>query len=61
MNFKANFSSALLYLFGQANILSSSYLMDLKDPEGHDVQLNTGDINITFYGSYVREGNKYIP
>lgn len=61
VNFKANFSSALLYLFGQANILSSSYLMDLKDPEGHDVQLNTGDINITFYGSYVREGNKYIP
>jgi hypothetical protein len=28
---------------------------------GHDVCLNTGSINITFYGSYVRAGNSYIP
>lgn len=28
---------------------------------GHDVQLNTGSINITFYGSYVKEGNSYVP
>ena len=28
---------------------------------GHDVQLATGSINITFYGSYVKQGNSYIP
>ena len=28
---------------------------------GHDVTLNTGSINMTFYGSYVRAGNSYIP
>jgi len=28
---------------------------------GHDVCLNTGSINMTFYGSYVREGNSYVP
>jgi len=28
---------------------------------GHDVCLSTGSINITFYGSYVRGGNSYIP
>ena len=29
--------------------------------DGHDVQLTTGSINITFYGSYVKEGKNYIP
>jgi hypothetical protein len=28
---------------------------------GHDVTLQTGSINITLYGSYVRGGNSYIP
>lgn len=28
---------------------------------GHDVTLNTGSVNMTFYGSYVRAGNSYIP
>lgn len=28
---------------------------------GHDVCLLTGTINITLYGSYVREGNNYVP
>ena len=28
---------------------------------GHDVNLSTGSINITFYGSYVKEGKSYIP
>lgn len=28
---------------------------------GHDVTLNTGSINMTFYGSYVRAGDSYTP
>jgi len=28
---------------------------------GHDVSLTTGDIHVTFYGSYVREGKSYVP
>ena len=28
---------------------------------GHDVQFNTGSINITLYGSYVRDNNEYLP
>jgi hypothetical protein len=28
---------------------------------GHDVVLDAGTINVTFYGSYVRGGNSYIP
>jgi len=47
--------------FGRATLLSSSYYHDLGNPLGHDVQFNTGSINITFYGSYVREGNSYKP
>lgn len=31
------------------------------DTSGHDITLNTGSINITFYGSYVRAGDSYIP
>lgn len=33
----------------------------IGEVSGHDVCLNTGSINITFYGSYVRGGNSYIP
>lgn len=61
LNFRANVPNVSSLYTGKANILSSSFLIDLKDPLGHDVQLNTGSINITFYGSYVRQGNKYIP
>lgn len=28
---------------------------------GHDIQLNSGSINMTFYGSYVRAGDSYTP
>lgn len=28
---------------------------------GHDVTLSTGSINMTFYGSYVRQGSRYTP
>lgn len=28
---------------------------------GHDVTLATGSINITLYGSYVRQGSRYTP
>lgn len=28
---------------------------------GHDVTLTTGSINITLYGSYVRQGSRYMP
>lgn len=61
LNFRANIPDLSSLTQGKAQILSSSFLMNLGDPNGHDVQLNTGSINITFYGSYVRQGNKYIP
>jgi hypothetical protein len=61
LNFTANIPNLSALEQGKAQILSSSFLMNLGDPNGHDVQLNTGSINITFYGSYVRQGNKYIP
>lgn len=38
-----------------------SYLVMTGSMTGHDVQFNTGSINITFYGSYVRAGNSYVP
>lgn len=46
---------------GLGTLLSSSYFMYLNDPEGHDVTLNTGSINITFYGSYVKSNSGYVP
>lgn len=33
----------------------------IGDKSGHDVCLLTGSINITFYGSYIREGSRYRP
>lgn len=48
-------------LTGRGTLLSSSYFNDIKNSQGHDAQFNTGSINITFYGSYVRAGNSYIP
>jgi hypothetical protein len=38
-----------------------SYTTMTGSSSGHDVCLNTGSINITFYGSYVRAGNSYTP
>lgn len=61
LNFKADVPDIIDLETGKSNMLSSSFLMNLGDPSGHDVQLNTGSINITIYGSYVREGRKYIP
>lgn len=49
---------------GIGTLLSSSYINSIPcttSLNGHDVQLNTGSINITFYGSYVRAGNSYTP
>ena len=49
---------------GIGALLSSSYINSIPctpSLNGHDVQFNTGSINITFYGSYVRGGNSYIP
>lgn len=46
---------------GVANMISSSYTMPIPDPKGHDVQLNTGSINITIYGSYVGAGGSILP
>jgi hypothetical protein len=64
--FKANIppdseGSPVARITGRSNVLSSSYYHDLGGYQGHDVQLNTGSINITFYGSYVRAGNSYVP
>ena len=44
---------------GEGHMLSSSYFNNV--PNGHDVQLMTGSINITFYGPYVKEGSSYKP
>lgn len=46
---------------GISHLVSCSYFNDLAGQNGHDVQFNTGSINITFYGSYIREGNSYRP
>lgn len=61
INFKADIPNPEDIETGKFNLLSSSFYMELGDELGHDVQLNTGSINITLYGSYVREGRKYIP
>lgn len=44
---------------GRGILVSSSYYSNI--PYGHDVQLATGSINITLYGSYVRAGQEYVP
>lgn len=45
---------------GRPTLQSYSYYSG-EGSAGHDVQFNTGSVNITVYGSYVREGNKYVP
>lgn len=57
---KVNFTTANLNE-GKAQLISSSYYNDLRGTQGHDIQLNTGIINMTFYGSYVRAGDSYTP
>lgn len=49
------------YAIGKSNLLSSSYFNSITNGIGHDVQLNTGSINMTLYGSYVRAGDSYTP
>jgi len=44
---------------GLGTLVSSSFFNDIRNPSGHDVQLNTGSISITVYGSYVKSGNGY--
>lgn len=49
---------------GACLLLSSSTLYDVDyggPARGHDVCFNTGSINITFYGSYVKEGSSFVP
>lgn len=49
---------------GIGTLLSSSYINSIPctpSMNGHDVQFNTGTINIIFYGSYVKAGDSYIP
>lgn len=50
-------------IYGLPTHLSSSFQNSIPTNllPGHDVQFNTGSINITFYGSYVQNGNRYIP
>jgi len=48
-------------IYGIPSFISSSFYNDMRGLQGHDVQLSTGSINITLYGSYVRAGNSYIP
>jgi hypothetical protein len=45
---------------GKGTLLSSSYFNPLP-PGGHDVQFNSGSVNMTFYGSYVRANSEYTP
>ena len=45
---------------GFGTLISSSFFNDLRNSSGHDVQLNTGSISITVYGSYVKSGNGYF-
>lgn len=64
--FKANIppdssGSPVARITGRSDVLSSSYYHNLGGSQGHDVQFNTGSINITLYGSYVRAGNSYVP
>jgi hypothetical protein len=46
---------------GAGTLTSSSYVQYLNDPLGHNVTLETGSINITFYGSYVQGNRGYNP
>lgn len=45
--------------YARASLVSSSYYY--TSPAGHDVQFNTGFLNITIYGSYVRADGAFIP
>lgn len=65
-NFKINVDTAAnpnARTYGLPTLISSSYYNSIPTNllPGHDVQFNTGSINITFYGSYVQNGNRYIP
>lgn len=55
--FKCNIAGS--NTIGAGSLISSSYYSDV--PDGHDVQLATGTINITLYGSYIRAGVEYTP
>ena len=59
-NIKVDFPDAGSLHVGHGTILSSSYFYDLKGAAGHDVQFNTGSINISFYGSYVKSNREFM-
>lgn len=59
-NIKVDFPDAGSLHVGRGTILSSSYFYDLKNAAGHDVQFNTGSINISFYGSYVKSNREFM-
>lgn len=46
-------------VYARASLVSSSYYY--TSPAGHDVQFNTGSLNVTIYGSYVRADGAYLP
>lgn len=46
---------------GVGNLINYANFTGSNPTGGHDVQLITGSINITFYGSYVRENKEYVP
>lgn len=46
---------------GKGSLLAYTNFTGSNPNDGHDVQLITGSINITFYGSYVRENKEYAP
>jgi hypothetical protein len=59
--FDADVASAADARIGIATVGKYSYFNESPNNTGHDVQFNTGSIDITFYGSYVQANKEYIP
>ena len=60
-DFKANLSDNAIELTkGVGYLVSSSFYNPSPNPLGHDVQFNTGSINISFYGSYVKSNREFM-
>lgn len=55
-----NISTAADCDVGKGQLLSYTQATGSAN-NGHDVTLTTGTLSMTFYGSYVREGKRYIP
>ncbi|NBW06462.1 MAG: hypothetical protein EBR82_00375 [Caulobacteraceae bacterium] len=59
--FDADITSTANARVGIATVGKYSYFNESPNNAGHDVQFNTGSIDITFYGSYVQANKEYIP